>query len=245
MERKRTALVTGGAKGIGRAIALRLADEGFSLAIAYRSSEAEAFRLVAQLQSRGVNAVAFKADLADEAEAERLYRECRAYFGSVDTLVNNAGISLIRPLYECTAADFDRVVGSNLASVFNTCRLFSPDMASEGFGRIVNIASVWGEVGASAETVYSATKAGVIGFTKALSKELAPSGVLVNSVSPGFIDTDMNAHLTADERAAFLSSVAMGRAGTPDEVADVVELLTRARLYITGADIPVNGGTIV
>ena len=132
-----------------------------------------------------------------------MYDECRAYFGFVDTLVNNAGISLIKPLYECVEADFDRVIAVDLKSVFNTCRIFTPDMTGEGFGRIVNVSSVWGEYGGS-----------------------------------------MNAELRNEDVAAFLESVSVGRVGSPEEVAEAVEFLTRENLYVAGANISVNGGIL-
>lgn len=242
MDGIRRALVTGGAKGIGRATVRALAARGFAVAIGYNTSAAEAESLVAELQSGGVNAVAFRADLSSWEQANDLYERCRAHFGTIDTLVNNAGVSLMKPLYELTQADYDRVMDTNFRSVFNMCKLFSPDMVSAGFGRIVNVASVWGERGASTETLYSASKAAVIGFSKALNAELAPSNVIVNAVSPGFIDTDMNASLTPSERAEFLLGTALGRAGRAEEVAAVIELLTREDLYISGADIPVTGG---
>ena len=236
--------MTGGAKGIGKAITEKLASVGFSVAVNYNTSEKAAFELVAELQSRGVNALAVQGDVSDYNAVKRMYDECRAYFGFVDTLVNNAGISLIKPLYECTEADFDHVIAVDLKSVFNTCRIFTPDMTSEGFGRIVNVASVWGEYGGSTETLYSAAKAGVIGFTKALNAELAPGGVIVNAVSPGFIDTAMNAELSAADIDAFLESVSVGRVGSPEEVAEAVEFLTREKLYVAGANLSVNGGIL-
>lgn len=244
MNRRRVALVTGGAKGIGKAIVEKLASVGFSVAVNYNTSEKAAFELVAELQSSGVNALAVQSDVSDYNAVKRMYDECRAYFGFVDTLVNNAGISLIKPLYECTEADFDHVIAVDLKSVFNTCRVFTPDMTSEGFGRIVNVASVWGEYGGSTETLYSAAKAGVIGFTKALNAELAPGGVIVNAVSPGFIDTAMNAELSAADVDAFLESVSVGRVGSPEEVAEAVEFLTREKLYVAGANLSVNGGIL-
>lgn len=244
MTRRRVALVTGGAKGIGKAIAEKLASAGFSVAVNYNTSKVAAFELVAELQSRGINALAVKADVSDYNAVKHMYDECRAYFGFVDTLVNNAGISLIKPLYECTGIDFDRVIAVDLKSVFNTCRIFTPDMTSEGFGRIVNVASVWGEYGGSAETLYSAAKAGVIGFTKALNAELAPGGVIVNAVSPGFINTAMNAGLAQTDVDAFLESVSVGRVGSPEEVAEAVEFLTREKLYVAGANLSVNGGIL-
>ena len=244
MERKRVALVTGGAKGIGKAIALKLADAGFSLAINYRTSEKEANELVSYLQSRGVNALAIRADVSKRDEVKKMYEICRAYFGFVDTVINNAGVSQYKMFCDCTDEDYDFVMNNNLRSAVNVCSLFSPDMVSNNFGRIVNISSVWGEQGASMEVLYSASKAGVIGFSKALNAELAPSGVIVNAVTPGFIDTDMNAHLSTEDVDAFTQSISVGRIGKPSEVADVVELLTRRDLYIAGAVIPVNGGLL-
>lgn len=244
MERKRVALVTGGAKGIGKAIALKLADVGFSLAINYRTSEKEANELVSYLQSRGVNALAIRADVSKRDEVKKMYETCRAYFGFVDTVINNAGVSKYKMFCDCTDEDYDFVMNNNLRSAVNVCSLFSPDMVSNNFGRIVNISSVWGEQGASMEVLYSASKAGVIGFSKALNAELAPSGVIVNAVTPGFIDTDMNTHLSKEDVDAFTQSVSVGRIGKPSEVADVVELLTRRDLYIAGAVIPVNGGLL-
>ncbi len=243
MER-RVALVTGGAKGIGRAIALTLAEKGFSLAINYRTSEDEATALVKQLQERGVNAIAIKADLSKADEVAKTYEITKKHFGFVDTLINNAGVSLVKPLCDCTEEDYDAVMNANLKSVFLTSKAYSPDMVSERFGRIVNISSVWGEYGASTEVIYSASKAGVIGFTKALNAELALNGVIVNCVSPGIIDTDMNSHLTKEEIDSFTQSVSLERVGQPSEVASVVEMLVREELYIAGANISVNGGII-
>ncbi len=244
MTKRRVALVTGGAKGIGKAIVEKLAVSGFSVAINYNTSETSAFELVTELQSRGVNALAVKADVSVYSDVQRMYDECRAYFGFVDTLVNNAGISIIKPLYECTESDFDRMISVDLKSVFNTCKIFTPDMTNACFGRIVNIASVWGEYGGSTETLYSAAKAGVIGFTKALNAELACNGVIVNSVSPGFIATEMNAHLSEAEVSAFLQSVSVGRVGKPQEIAEAVEFLTRENIYVAGANLSVNGGIL-
>lgn len=243
MER-RVALVTGGAKGIGRAIVERLASKGFSVAINYRTSESEAINLMYELQAAGINAIVIKADVSKADETEKLYEACKKHFGFVDTVINNAGVSLIKPLCDCTEDDYEHVVNNNLRSVFNVCRVFTPDMVSERFGRIVNIASVWGEYGASAEVLYSASKAGVIGFTKALNAELAINGVIANSVSPGMIATDMNASLSRTELDAFTQGVSLGRAGTPSEVAEVVEMLTHRELYIAGANISVNGGIL-
>ena len=239
---RRCAFITGGAKGIGKAIATALADEGFAIGVGYKSSREQAFSLVGELQQRGVNAVAIYVDASDYESVKNAYNECRKTLGFVDTLVNNAGVSVVKPLYECTSDDYDYIMNNNLRSVFNTCRIFSPDMVNNGFGRIVNISSVWGEYGASTEVLYSASKAGVIGLTKSLNAELAINGVIVNAVAPGMIDTDMNSHLTQTEKAEFLNSVALNKIGAPNQVANVVKMLVSDDLYVAGAVIPVNGG---
>ena len=244
MKPKRVALITGGARGIGTAIVEKLADCGFSIVINYRRSERQAYELMEKLQRRNINVMAVRADVSRYDEVEAMHARIKGYMGVVDTLINNAGTSLIKPLCDCTERDFDDVIANNLKSVFNTCQIFSKDMVSRRFGRIVNISSVWGEVGASAETIYSGAKAGVIGFTKALNAELAPNGVLVNVVSPGFIETDMTNNLSEKEMKEFLSIVPLNRIGKPNEVADVVELLTREETYISGANISVNGGIV-
>ena len=239
---KRNAFISGGAKGIGKAITLALANSGFSVAIGYKTSRDQAVALALELQGKGVNAIAVEVDCANYESVVKAYQTAKSSLGFIDTLINNAGVSLLKPLYECTVDDYDFIMDNNLRSVFNACKVFTPDMVSEQFGRIVNISSVWGEYGASIETLYSASKAGVNGFTKALNSELAINGVIVNAVAPGMIDTDMNAHLTATEKADFLSSVAVGKIGTPDQVAKVVKLLVDEDLYVAGAVIPVNGG---
>ncbi len=243
MER-RVAFISGGAGGIGRAITEKLAGNGFSVAIGYNDSQEKAKSLALDLQCRGVNAIAIKLDLSDLGGIQRAYEQAAAYFGFVDTLVNNAGISLVKPFSDCTNEEIGRVLDVNLRGAMILSRQFSERMVSEGFGRIVNVSSCWGVRGASCEVAYSASKAGLIGFTSALNAELARSGVLVNAVAPGLIKTDMNAGLTEADVNAFLEGVAADRAGEPDEVADAVEFLTRERLYVAGQVISVDGGLL-
>lgn len=242
--RVRTALITGAAKGIGRAIADKLADNNFRIIAVYKSSEDAAYRLAAELNERGIFCMAVKCDTASSLEVEALYRRSVSVFGFVDTLINCAGVSLSKLIQDYRDADYNAVLDNNLRSAFNCCRAFSKDMIANGFGRIVNISSVFGRVGGAGEAVYSASKAAVTGLTRALSKELGPSNITVNAVSPGFIETDMTKNVDAAGRAEFLSKLSLPRLGTPADVADAVELLTRERLYITGADIAVDGGYI-
>lgn len=241
---RRVAFVSGGAKGIGEAIVRKLAGCGFSVAIGYNESAGRAEALAIELQRGGVNAIAVKLDLEDGKSIKNAASVAKKYFGFVDTLVNNAGISLVKPYFDCSAEEISRIIAVNLTGAMLLSKEFAPDMASEGFGRIVNISSCWGVRGASCEVAYSASKAGIIGFTKALNAELARSGVTVNAVAPGFIATDMNAHLTAEEVADFTDGVAMNRVGQACEVADAVELLTREKLYIAGETISVDGGLL-
>lgn len=241
---RRVAFVSGGAKGIGEAIVRKLAECGFSVAIGYNASEERAEALALELQRGGVNAIAVKLDLADAASIKEAFSAAKKYFGFVDTLINNAGVSLVKPYFDCSEEEINRTISVNLVGAMLLCKEFAPDMVSAGFGRIVNISSCWGVRGASCEVAYSASKAGVIGFTKALNAELARSGVSVNAVAPGFINTDMNAYLTAEEVADFTEGVAANRIGQPSEVADVVELLTREKLYVAGETISVDGGLL-
>lgn len=243
METYRNALVTGGGKGIGRAVARALARAGFGVVIAYNTSERAAMALCDELNGTS-RATAVQADLTHTDGVAAVRAACTA-FGGIDTLVNNAGVSLEGLLQDVTDEQYDRVMDANVKAPFRLIRAFLPDMLSSHFGRIVNIASIWGQVGGATETVYSASKAALIGLTKALAKETALSGVTVNAVAPGAIDTDMTAGLSAADRAAVAAEIPMGRFGTPEEVAEIVELLTRRTSYMTGQVIGVNGGWAV
>lgn len=241
----RTALVTGGAKGIGAAVCRELAQEGFNIALNFNTSESEALRLKAELSS--VTAVeVFKADVSDSHGVDNMFAEIKNIFGGVDVLVNNAGISQQALFTDITDEMWQIMIGTNLTGAFNCCRAALPYMINRKSGVIVNIASMWGEVGASTEVHYSAAKAGLIGLTKALAKEVGLSGITVNAVSPGVILTDMMAQFSEYDKQVLADETPMGVLGTPEDVAAAVRFLAgeKAR-FITGQVLSVNGGFVV
>ena len=228
---KKIALVTGGTRGIGLAVSLAFAGLGFDVFAAYSADEESAEKA----REQGINAV--RADVSDEGAGKALF----ARTGTPDVLVNNAGVALFRQIQDTTAAEWDRLFAVNVRGAFLCAREAAKGMISRKSGLIVNISSVWGEEGGSCESAYSASKAALIGFTKALAKELGPSGIRVNCVSPGVIDTRMNARLSPEEMRALCDEIPLGRTGTGGEVAKAVVALYENG-YITGADIPVTGG---
>lgn len=233
-------LITGSSKGIGESIARAFYSNGDNAVINYCKSELRAKNLAAELGG----ALCIKADVSDYAEVDRMFCEIENKLGGIDVLVNNAGVAPSQKvLQDVCGNEFDRTVAVNLKGVFNCTKRAVDNMISNRFGRIINISSVWGEVGGSCEAVYSMTKAGVIGFTKSLAKELGLSGITVNAVAPGFIKTDMNAHLTEADVKAFEEEIALGRIGMPEEVASAVVFLAgKSASYITGQILGVNGG---
>lgn len=241
----RTALVTGGAKGIGAAVCRELAQDGFNIALNFNTSESEALRLKAELSS--VTAVeVFKADVSDSHSVDNMFAEIKNVFGGVDVLVNNAGIAQQALFTDITDEMWQKMIGTNLTGAFKCCRAALPYMINRKSGAIVNIASMWGEVGASTEVHYSAAKAGLIGLTKALAKEVGLSGITVNAVSPGVILTDMMAQFSEYDRQVLADETPMGVLGTPEDVAAAVRFLVgeKAR-FITGQVLSVNGGFVV
>ena len=238
---KKTVLITGGAKGIGAACAVAFAEKGYKVAVNYRSSETQA----KELEKNYENIKIFKADVSDGAQVEELFAQVSKSFGGVDVLVNNAGVPLFG-LFQCVEqAAAEKMYATNLFGTLNCSRKALPFMIEKQSGVIINISSVWGEVGASCEVDYSAAKAAVIGFTKALSKEVGFSGVRVNCVTPGVIDTDMNASLSVDDVTEIVDSVPLERLGTPKDVAEAVLFLASdAASYITGQVLGVNGGWV-
>lgn len=226
-----TILITGGVRGIGKSIALAFLKKGYRVCAVYSKDEVSA----KEIEKLGVET--FRADVSKENEVVALFEKV----GKVDVLVNNAGVSLIKQIQDVSYAEYQRIMDINVGGVFLCSREAAKGMIDRQSGLIVNISSVWGEVGGSCESVYSASKAALLGFTKALAKELGWSKIRVNSVSPGVIDTPMNAHFTAEEMGLLRDEIPMGRIGTGDDVAGAVVYLSENE-YVTGVDIPVNGG---
>lgn len=242
----KTVVITGGSRGIGRAAALKFAAAGYRVAVIYRSDDNAAKTLIDELKMAGTDAESYKCDVASYSQVADTAALIMQRFGKVDVLVNNAGIAQIKLLIDQTEEDWDRIMDVNAKGVFNCCRHFLPDMLSRKSGRIINVSSMWGISGASCEVAYSASKAAVIGFTKALAQETGPSGVTVNCVAPGVIDTEMNAALSMDDMRALCDEIPLMRIGRTDEAASAILFLASDEAsYITGQVLSVNGGMVV
>ena len=233
-------LVTGGSRGIGRACCAAFAKAGWDVAFCYARDEAGAAETRRLIEACGAGALAFRCDVRSEAQVNEMF----SALPGLSALVNNAGVSLFSQLQDTSLAQWREVFAVNCEGAFLCTRAAVPLFLRRGGGAVVNISSVWGEEGASCEAAYSASKAALIGFTKAAAKELAPSGIRVNCVSCGIVDTQMNARLTEAEKQAFLQDVPLGRQGTPEEVAASALFLAR-HPYITGEVLRVNGGLYV
>lgn len=242
----KTAIITGASRGIGRACAVELARAGFDILVNYRESDAAAEETKKLCEAQGAKCVTFRADVKDENEVRRMiaYAECE--LGGVGVLVNNAGVGESGLFTDMTREKYDRVFDTNVWGAAVCAREAAKVMIRDGGGKIVNVSSMWGVVGASCEALYSASKAALIGLTKALAKELAPSHITVNCVAPGVIDTDMNACYGAETMAALKDETPLGRIGTPEDVARAVAFLcSDAADFITGDVMNVNGGFVI
>lgn len=236
----KSVFITGASGGIGKAAALRLYKDGYNVAAAYNSNDAEAADLK---EKSGGQIKLYKVNLTDSNETERVFNEAQKDFGGFDIIVNCAGISLVKLLSETSENEFDFVNTVNYKSTFQICKLAIPYMVNNKCGSIINISSMWGVSGASCEAVYSASKAAVIGLTKALARELAPSGIRVNCIAPGAINTKMNNNLSDAEKSAFADEIPMGRFGEPEEIAGIVSFLAGDdSSYITAQVITADGG---
>jgi len=241
---RKTVLVTGSSRGIGKAIALKFAKEGYNVVLTCLKNIDLLENVKHEIEQYGVSALAVLCDVGDPVQVTSLFESISAQFGRIDVLVNNAGISHIGLLTDMSLDEWQRLMNTNLNSVFYLCKAAIPYMLHKKEGRIINISSVWGEVGASCEVAYSASKGGVNSFTKALAKELAPSNIQVNAVSCGAIDTEMNAFLDEEDRKALTDEIPASRFGLPEEAAQLVFQLAEGPAYLTGQILRIDGGWI-
>lgn len=242
---KQTALITGASRGIGAALAETFARTGYQLTLCCQHSEEKLMTLSKRLQEQYHTTVLVRiGDVGDYAFVKTMVDATLEAFGAIDVLINNAGISYIGLLTDMSIEDWNRIVATNLTSVFSTCRCVVPSMVHNKRGRIINISSVWGNVGASCEVAYSACKGGINSFTRALGKELAPSQITVNAIACGVIDTDMNRCFSEEERADLIAEIPAERMGRPEEVAELAFSIASGHAYLNGQIITLDGGWI-
>lgn len=242
---KQTALITGASRGIGAALAETFARAGYQLTLCCQHSEEKLMTLSKRLQEQYHTTVLVRiGDVGDYAFVKTMVDATLEAFGVIDVLINNAGISYIGLLTDMSIEDWNRIVATNLTSVFSTCRCVVPSMVHNKRGRIINISSVWGNVGASCEVAYSACKGGINSFTRALGKELAPSQITVNAIACGVIDTDMNRCFSEEERADLIAEIPAERMGRPEEVAELAFSIACGHAYLNGQIITLDGGWI-
>lgn len=239
----KTVLITGASRGIGKEIALKFAREGYNIILNYNTSESKAKDIAVQIKKCGVKCLMLRADVAIEENVKQMVARAIDEFGKIDVLVNNAGVALSKLFQLTTTDEIARVFGVNTFGVINCSKAVVPSMVSDKNGKIINISSIWGKVGASMETIYSASKGAVIAFTMALAKELAPSNISVNCVCPGVIDTDMLLEYNEDDKNDLKEQTPLNRLGTPQDVANAVYFLASDNAsFITGQIITVDGG---
>jgi 3-oxoacyl-[acyl-carrier protein] reductase len=235
-------VVTGGSRGIGAAVARSLASLGAPVVVTYRSDDEAAAKVVAAIEADGGRAIAVAADVTSAAAVDALFHRVETVFGPAGVLVNNAGIHRGGRVHTIDPSHWDLVIGTNLTGTFNCARRAVPGMIERQWGRIVNISSIVGIKGFPGDSAYAAAKAGLLGLTRAMALELAPSGVLVNALAPGFVDTDMTRALTERAAERLASSIPLGRQAEPGEIADAVAFLVAGPGYLTGSTLVVDGG---
>ena len=240
------ALVTGAAKGIGRAIALALAADGATVVVNYNGSKERAEQVVEEIKALGADGMAYQCNVADTAATADMVKEVIKTYGKLDILVNNAGITRDNLIMKMSEEDFDAVIDANLKGCFNTIKAVSRQMLKQRAGRIINITSVSGILGNAGQANYAASKAGIIGLTKTMARELASRGLTVNAVAPGFVDTDMTQVLPENVKEAATAQIPLGRFGKPEDIANMVAYLASEKAsYITGQIISVDGGMAI
>jgi 3-oxoacyl-[acyl-carrier protein] reductase len=240
---KKTVLITGASRGIGRETAKLFASKGYNVVINYLNSEKLAKELVKELEQ---SAIAIKADVSDIESVDNMFKSAKEVFGNIDILINNAGIALGELFTKTSRQEFDRIFDVNIGGIFNCCKAVIPDMIKNHKGKIINVSSIWGICGASCEVIYSASKAAVIGFTKALAKELGPSGININCIAPGIIDTDMNSDLDKEVLEALEDKTPLQRIGSALDIANAILFLASNESdFITGQVISPNGGFVI
>ncbi|PRO65262.1 3-oxoacyl-[acyl-carrier-protein] reductase [Alkalicoccus urumqiensis] len=238
-----TAVVTGGSRGIGRAICLELAKSGRNIAVNFAGNTEKAEKTAADCRELGVKAEVYQADVSDGTQVQQMMKQIQDDFGSIDILVNNAGITKDNLLMRMKEEDFDAVVDTNLKGTFLCSKAVTRPMMKQRSGRIINISSIVASAGNPGQANYVASKAGILGLTKSMAKELANRNILVNAVSPGFISTEMTDELTEEQQEALLGQIPLGRLGEPEQIAGVVRFLTEeASAYMTGQTLHVDGG---
>jgi 3-oxoacyl-(acyl-carrier-protein) reductase len=236
-------LITGGSRGIGRAIVEAMADAGAEVAFTYHQSSQQAQQLVEEIQKKGVRCRAYQADVASPEQMEKAITQVIADFGHISILVNNAGITRDKTFLKMTREMWNEVIHVDLDGVFYTTQLVAQDMVQTGWGRIINISSIVGQTGNFGQTNYAAAKGAIIAFTESLARELARKGITVNAVAPGFIETDMVKDMPEAALNQVKAMTPVGRLGKPEEIADAVVFLASPRAgYVTGQVLPVNGG---
>ncbi len=241
-----TVLITGASRGIGRAAAVAFARNGYNVAVNYCKSKEKAAALADELNSYGVMTAAYQADVSDKTEVEEMFRKAEQELGKISALVNNAGIAEQILFSDITEEKWDRMFAVNVKGAYNCTQAVLPSMIHEKYGRIINVSSMWGISGASCEVHYSASKAALIGFTKALAKEVGLSGITVNCVAPGVIGTDMNAAISGEILEELKENTPLNRIGTSEDVAEAILFLASDKAsFITGQTLSVDGGFIL
>ena len=242
---KKTALITGASRGIGKEIAIKLVENGYNIGIVYLNSVEKAAKVKDKAIGLGVDAETFNFDISNADQCVALANAFIDRFGKIDLLINNAGVSHIAPISDTQNSDWDKILNTNLSSAFYLTKALLPCFLKKQSGSIINISSIWGVNGSSCEVAYSASKAGLIGFTKALAKELGPSGIRVNCISPGLIDTEMNRSLDEKTLKDLINETPLNRIGTPEDIAKTVLFLDSSNAsFITGQNIIIDGGFI-